>query len=66
MLHHVGYCTKAPTGVDEVYTDSAFFFDRSTAKSLLQFYTANKPLQCEVDAYGDFLQASYFSLATDK
>jgi len=47
----------APTGDDEVYTDSAFFFDMPTGRHLLAFYTANKPLTCEVDAYGDFLQA---------
>lgn len=47
----------APTGEDEVYTDSAFYFDRATGKSLLAFFVENKPLTCEVDAYGDFLQA---------
>ena len=25
--------------------------------SALQFYSRNKPLTCEIDAYGDFLQA---------
>lgn len=50
-----------PTGSGEhqefVYTDSYFFFDHSSAKKLLEFYTAEAPLGCEIDSYGDFLQA---------
>jgi len=30
---------------------------RQTAKHLLQFYKEHAPLTCEIDAYGDFLQA---------
>lgn len=41
----------------QVYTDSAFFFDRNTAKLLLDFWNQHKPITCEIDAYGDFLQA---------
>eukprot|EP00048_Salpingoeca_helianthica_P023314 m.23572 g.23572 ORF g.23572 m.23572 type:complete len:566 (+) comp8538_c0_seq1:82-1779(+) len=44
-------------GTQTVYTDSAYYFDRATAKVLLSFYSTHKPLTCEVDSYGDFLQA---------
>ncbi len=40
-----------------VYTDSAFSFDHGVAKKLVDFYRAEEPLNCEIDAYGDFLQA---------
>ncbi|XP_042640706.1 fucose-1-phosphate guanylyltransferase isoform X2 [Tyto alba] len=40
-----------------VYTDSIFYIDHSTAKQLLTFYKEVGPLCCEIDAYGDFLQA---------
>ncbi|NWX45535.1 FPGT guanylyltransferase, partial [Steatornis caripensis] len=40
-----------------VYTDSIFYVDHSTAKQLLTFYKQMGPLCCEIDAYGDFLQA---------
>ena len=33
------------------------FIGMTSLVSLFQFYTDNWPLQCEVDAYGDFLQA---------
>lgn len=39
------------------YTDSVFFFDVETAKKLLDFYKKEDPLMCEIDSYGDFLQA---------
>ncbi|XP_064609743.1 fucose-1-phosphate guanylyltransferase-like [Liolophura sinensis] len=39
-----------------VYTDSSFYFDSSVVKKMLQFYNEVKPLTCEIDAYGDFLQ----------
>eukprot|EP00039_Didymoeca_costata_P004650 m.75247 g.75247 ORF g.75247 m.75247 type:complete len:428 (+) comp12491_c0_seq2:22-1305(+) len=48
---------KAEIGDGMVLTDSAFFFDRATTKLLLEFYTQNNPILCEIDAYGDFLQA---------
>jgi hypothetical protein len=31
----------------------------------LQFYTRHKPLKCEIDAYGDFLQALGPEASTD-
>nr|XP_039250316.1 fucose-1-phosphate guanylyltransferase-like [Styela clava] len=40
-----------------VTTDSAFFISPKVAKLLLHFYETNAPLSCEIDAYGDFLQA---------
>ncbi|XP_019383941.1 PREDICTED: fucose-1-phosphate guanylyltransferase isoform X1 [Gavialis gangeticus] len=40
-----------------VYTDSLFYIDHSIAKKLLAFYKQMETLCCEIDAYGDFLQA---------
>ncbi|NXK53461.1 FPGT guanylyltransferase, partial [Chauna torquata] len=40
-----------------VYTDSIFYIDHSIAKQLLTFYKHMDTLCCEIDAYGDFLQA---------
>ncbi|XP_047644599.1 fucose-1-phosphate guanylyltransferase [Phacochoerus africanus] len=40
-----------------VYTDSVFYMDHKTAKKLLAFYEKIDTLNCEIDAYGDFLQA---------
>ncbi|XP_074893483.1 fucose-1-phosphate guanylyltransferase [Buteo buteo] len=40
-----------------VYTDSIFYIDHSIAKQLLTFYKQLGTLCCEIDAYGDFLQA---------
>lgn len=40
-----------------VYTDSLFYMDHKSAKKLLAFYEEVGTLNCEIDAYGDFLQA---------
>nr|XP_055197174.1 fucose-1-phosphate guanylyltransferase isoform X1 [Nyctereutes procyonoides] len=40
-----------------VYTDSLFYMDHKSAKKLLAFYEEIGTLKCEIDAYGDFLQA---------
>ncbi|KAF7254554.1 Fucose-1-phosphate guanylyltransferase [Varanus komodoensis] len=40
-----------------VYTDSLFYIHHNTAKLLLTFYKQIGMLCCEIDAYGDFLQA---------
>ncbi|XP_062047532.1 fucose-1-phosphate guanylyltransferase [Lepus europaeus] len=40
-----------------VYTDSLFYMDHQSAKKLLAFYEEIGELNCEIDAYGDFLQA---------
>ncbi|NP_001191730.2 fucose-1-phosphate guanylyltransferase [Callithrix jacchus] len=42
---------------DCVYTDSLFYMDHKSAKMLLAFYEEIGTLGCEIDAYGDFLQA---------
>ncbi|XP_006831099.1 PREDICTED: fucose-1-phosphate guanylyltransferase [Chrysochloris asiatica] len=42
---------------DYVYTDSLFYMDHASMKKLLAFYEKIGPLNCEIDAYGDFLQA---------
>ncbi|XP_021260716.1 fucose-1-phosphate guanylyltransferase [Numida meleagris] len=48
-----------------VYTDSIFYIDHSTAKQLLTFYKQIDTLCCEIDAYGDFLQALGCGTAQD-
>ncbi|XP_076583404.1 fucose-1-phosphate guanylyltransferase [Chaetodon auriga] len=40
-----------------VYTDSTYYVDFDAAKSLLDLLKELGPLDCEIDAYGDFLQA---------
>ncbi|KAM5321792.1 fucose-1-phosphate guanylyltransferase [Glossophaga mutica] len=40
-----------------VYTDSLFYMDHESARKLLAFYEKIGTLNCEIDAYGDFLQA---------
>ncbi|PWA21019.1 hypothetical protein CCH79_00007242 [Gambusia affinis] len=40
-----------------VYTDSTYYMDFKSAKSLLNLLNELGPLNCEIDAYGDFLQA---------
>ncbi|XP_012615827.2 fucose-1-phosphate guanylyltransferase isoform X1 [Microcebus murinus] len=41
---------------DFVYTDSLFYMDHASANKLLAFYKKIGTLNCEIDAYGDFLQ----------
>ena len=50
--------TKFDDGSEEeiVYTDSCFFIDHMVVNKLIQFYRENAPLECEIDAYGDFMQ----------
>ncbi|XP_067419487.1 fucose-1-phosphate guanylyltransferase isoform X1 [Emydura macquarii macquarii] len=45
------------TDYEYVYTDSLFYIDHNIAKQLLTFYKELGTLCCEIDAYGDFLQA---------
>ena len=40
-----------------VYTDSVFFFHHNVTQKLLEFYRKEGPFNCEIDSYGDFLQA---------
>ena len=44
-------------GEEYIYSDSAYFMDYDTSKILLDWYRQHGPLDCEIDAYGDFLQA---------
>ncbi|NXN10576.1 FPGT guanylyltransferase, partial [Indicator maculatus] len=48
---------QAGPGSECVYTDSVFYIHHSAAKQLLAFYKQVGSLCCEIDAYGDFLQA---------
>uniref|UniRef100_U3JEG4 Fucose-1-phosphate guanylyltransferase n=1 Tax=Ficedula albicollis TaxID=59894 RepID=U3JEG4_FICAL len=50
-------CPGSPGGSQCVYTDSVFYMDHGTARQLLLFYKQMGSLCCEIDAYGDFLQA---------
>ena len=53
--------TSFPDGVhvdgDACYTDSAFFIAMDVAKKLICFTKEHGNITCEIDAYGDFLQA---------
>ena len=40
-----------------VYTDGEFFIDWMTTAKLVNLYQKLSPLACEIDAFGDFLQA---------
>ena len=40
-----------------VYTDGEFFMDWQTTAKLVKLYQKLSPLACEIDAFGDFLQA---------
>lgn len=42
---------------DVVYTDSCFYFGVDVMEKLLSFKKSIGDLKCEIDAYGDFLQA---------
>ena len=44
-------------GKEYVYQDSNYFMSWSAAEKILSFYDVNQPIQCEIDAYGDFLKA---------
>ncbi|XP_074731856.1 fucose-1-phosphate guanylyltransferase isoform X1 [Strix uralensis] len=52
-----GECGDSEVDSECVYTDSIFYIDHSVAKQLLTFYKEMGALCCEIDAYGDFLQA---------
>lgn len=57
VLSNLKFSSEITFKGDTSYTDSAFFFGMDVAKKLLHFYSENCPLTCEIDAYGDFLQA---------
>ncbi|NXC89958.1 FPGT guanylyltransferase, partial [Cercotrichas coryphoeus] len=50
-------CPGSQGGSQCVYTDSVFYMHHGTARQLLLFYKQVGTLCCEIDAYGDFLQA---------
>ena len=56
----VGVMLQAGACIDEskttVLTDSAFFMSPPICRKLINFYNNVRPLTCEIDAYGDFLQ----------
>ncbi|XP_010155795.1 PREDICTED: fucose-1-phosphate guanylyltransferase [Eurypyga helias] len=52
-----GARSDSETDSECVYTDSIFYMDHGIAKQLLTFYKQMGSLCCEIDAYGDFLQA---------
>uniref|UniRef100_UPI00398EC630 fucose-1-phosphate guanylyltransferase n=1 Tax=Pristiophorus japonicus TaxID=55135 RepID=UPI00398EC630 len=47
----------AAEAAEFVYTDSVYYFDRPTARRLLAILGEIGTFGCEIDAYGDFLQA---------
>ncbi|XP_064285322.1 fucose-1-phosphate guanylyltransferase [Passer domesticus] len=57
QLSSSGGCGDSAMASECVYTDSVFYIDHSTAQKLLGFYKQMGTLCCEIDAYGDFLQA---------
>ncbi|KAM4574915.1 fucose-1-phosphate guanylyltransferase [Fundulus diaphanus] len=62
MRHSGAVCGKrsgffSMPGGEFVYTDSTYYMDFDTAKLLLNLLNELGPLSCEIDAYGDFLQA---------
>ncbi|KAJ8418608.1 hypothetical protein AAFF_G00001070 [Aldrovandia affinis] len=62
-MHERGAVCKSVTRMvslgdsEFVYTDSTYYFDYATGMSLLNLLKDIGPLSCEIDAYGDFLQA---------
>ncbi|XP_063057537.1 fucose-1-phosphate guanylyltransferase [Engraulis encrasicolus] len=49
--------SKAALEEEFVYTDSTYYMDHATSVTLLNMLKEVQPLTCEIDAYGDFLQA---------
>ncbi|XP_072295501.1 fucose-1-phosphate guanylyltransferase [Eucyclogobius newberryi] len=56
-MRDTGAVCNGASGKEFVYTDSTYYFDVQTSKSLLDLLREVGPLECEIDAYGDFLQA---------
>ena len=55
VVDHFDYSIKSDKTF--VFTDSAFLFTSDISKKLLEFSEKHGPFHCEIDAYGDFLQA---------
>ncbi|KAL2089958.1 hypothetical protein ACEWY4_014646 [Coilia grayii] len=62
-MHEAGAVCRRPDScksvseTEFVYTDSTYYMDRATSVTLLDMLKEVEPLTCEIDAYGDFLQA---------
>ena len=56
-LHKMGVVHSNRDG-EFVYQDSSYFMSWGASKKILALYDANQPIQCEIDAYGDFLKAA--------
>ena len=58
-MQECGAVCKRQSGCSDelVYTDSTYYVDFETTKTLRNLLKELEPLQCEIDAYGDFLQA---------
>lgn len=58
-MRGTGAVCKSQSNPDRefVYTDSTYYFDFKTSQTLLNLLKEVGPLDCEIDAYGDFLQA---------
>ncbi|XP_057697351.1 fucose-1-phosphate guanylyltransferase [Corythoichthys intestinalis] len=50
-------CCSPLSDNEFVYTDSTYYVDFGTLQRLLEVRKEVGPLECEIDAYGDFLQA---------
>ena len=57
-LRKLGAVHLDKRGREFVYQDSNFFISWSAAEKLVRYYDENQPIQCEIDAYGDFLKAA--------
>ncbi|KAM4022466.1 fucose-1-phosphate guanylyltransferase [Anomaloglossus baeobatrachus] len=56
-MHRTGAVSGSESTSEMVYTDSLYYMDHGTVTLLLQFFEELGPVPCEIDAYGDFLQA---------
>uniref|UniRef100_A0A8C6UP52 Fucose-1-phosphate guanylyltransferase n=1 Tax=Neogobius melanostomus TaxID=47308 RepID=A0A8C6UP52_9GOBI len=56
-MRDTGAVCKSDQGSEFVYTDSTYYFDFETSQTLLNLLKEVGSLDCEIDAYGDFLQA---------
>ncbi|KAK7888901.1 hypothetical protein WMY93_024461 [Mugilogobius chulae] len=56
-MQDTGAVCNSISGKKFVYTDSTYYFDFQTSQSLLSLLKEVGALECEIDAYGDFLQA---------
>ncbi|KAJ0032373.1 hypothetical protein NQD34_002454 [Periophthalmus magnuspinnatus] len=56
-MRDMGAVCNSILGREFVYTDSTYYFDFKTSQLLLNLLKEVGPLECEIDAYGDFLQA---------